>query len=108
VFAGALETLPSLSGHCAHASCGVLAGRPEGIAQGTDMRGAVEKPLDGPGNSGFVALARFQQPKPFETRHLPRFDLDGDQQTTASAPFSTGVFPCTLSAAPLIRAGHAQ
>jgi hypothetical protein len=69
---------------------------PKRVAQSGD----VEKPLDGPGNSGFVALASFQQPKSFETRHLPRFDLDGDQQTTASAPLSTGVetFPCTLSA----------
>jgi hypothetical protein len=80
---------------------------PKRVAQTGDMRCTIEKPLDRPGNSGFVALVDAEQTEPFEGGHLPRFDLDGDQQTAAASPLSTGVFPCTL-AAPLIRAGHGQ
>jgi hypothetical protein len=65
VFAGAHETQPSLLGRCDHASCDILAG-PKGIAQGADMRRSVEKPLDGPGDGGLVALASSKQGEAFE------------------------------------------
>jgi hypothetical protein len=98
-------------GRCAHASCGkvILICRPKCIPNGSNRCCAIEIPRDRPGEGGPVALADSKQPKPFETRHLQGSDLDGDQQTTASSPLSTGfdTFSCKLPTL-LIRAGHAQ
>jgi hypothetical protein len=63
---------------------------PKRIAQSGDMRRGAEKLLDGPGNSGPVALASFKQGEAFERSQVQRPDLDRHEHPAIPPAFPVG------------------